>query len=65
LCLACYRSPNWPSKLYLPESGNELFRAVPTDPLARYLNTASELAEQAAVDDDDYADLDADAPLGG
>ncbi|MCO7238394.1 hypothetical protein [Aeromicrobium sp. CnD17-E] len=38
LCEACYTSPQWPFKLYLPESGNGHFTGKPIDPLQGYLD---------------------------
>lgn len=37
LCEACYASPGWPFKLYLPKSSNDHFLTIPEDPLASYL----------------------------
>lgn len=65
LCEACYRTDTWPSKLYLPKSGNTLYKVVPADPLAGHVVASAQGAEQPAKDEPAEAlDLDEDAPLG-
>ena len=64
LCEACYRTDNWPSKLYLPGSGNKLLATPPEDPLSGHVATTSVGAEVLADELDDPKALDEDAPLG-
>ncbi|MGV0849467.1 hypothetical protein [Mycolicibacterium phlei] len=57
LCEACYRSDDWPSKLYLPDSGNSYYRQVPADPLADYPSTSSDGAEAVPDEPDNPREL--------
>ena len=61
LCLACYSSPEWPSKMYLP--AGQFFRHPPDDPLKDYVAVGAEGAEQLPDEPDHPKDLKADPPL--
>lgn len=65
LCLACYQSEKWPSRLYLPESQIDLFKVEPADSLAGSKPVTLVGAEEQADDEPPQAqDLADDAPLG-
>ncbi|NMF27970.1 hypothetical protein [Cellulosimicrobium aquatile] len=63
LCTACYRHEDWPFKLYLPEGSNSEFKDPPVDPLADYVSTTTDGAEEVP-DEADGVPLPDDAPLG-
>lgn len=58
LCMACYTSKKWPSKLYLPGAIIDHFKVVPEDPLKGLVETTTAGAEQ--VPDDEPADASDD-----
>ena len=45
LCRECSKDPNWPSKLYLPNSDHSIFRATPTDSLKELASNSMDGAE--------------------
>lgn len=66
LCKACYHSEGWPSKLYLPDAGIPDYHEPPESPLADYIPTSAEGAEQIVDDEPEDAsnDLGDDLDLG-
>lgn len=65
LCEACYTSDGWPSRLYLPDSANTHFTAVPVNALEGYVpGMTSKGAEEAPEDLDNSNELAPDPPLG-
>lgn len=65
VCHACHADPGWPSKLYLPASGNKAFWVVPEDAIKPLLATESPRDVSDRVDGDESRGqrLDESAPL--
>ncbi|MCU1573567.1 MAG: hypothetical protein JWO93_1649, partial [Micrococcaceae bacterium] len=64
LCLECSKSPGWPSRLYLPRSGVEAFKIVPTDSLDRLRDNSMEGAESLPPVNGGRQELETAPPLG-
>lgn len=65
LCQACYSSPNWVFRIFLPKAESDHFSEVPHDPLAAYLTTAATEYSGMESEADDEAhpvDLNEEAP---
>lgn len=64
LCLACYRSKDWPFKLYLPNAINTEFHHTPEDPLKDYATVSTAGAETVPSESTAATDLRQNPPLG-
>lgn len=65
LCKSAYHSAGWPCRMYLPDAINEDFKALPDNPLAKYLEEAAvglEGVESAPDEETDAVDLPAEVP---
>ncbi|PZR54189.1 hypothetical protein DNL40_04465 [Xylanimonas oleitrophica] len=64
LCRECLGKPDWPSGIYLPDSGHVEFRNTPVDTLDDLRTNSMEGAETVLPEGDTGDNLEQDAPLG-
>lgn len=63
LCMACFESEGWPSAMYLPESGHDIFKVVPVDQLHATERIHKDGREALAVGAGGSAALEPEPPL--